>query len=75
MFSYALQFSYPFLIVGIVLQVAMSMLGRLVPTMQVFLTAIPMQILLTFFVLVLIINELIEKFYSVFLFEFSNLMQ
>lgn len=75
MFAYSLQFAYPFLITGIVLQVAMSMLGRLVPTMQVFLTALPMQVLLTFFVLLLIINGLILKFSDIFLYEFTTLMQ
>ena len=44
-FAVAIQMSTPFLVYGIVFAVALGLLARLMPTLQVFFIAMPMQIL------------------------------
>jgi flagellar biosynthesis protein FliR len=47
-FAVAIQMSTPFLVYGIVFAVALGLLARLMPTLQVFFIAMPMQILAGF---------------------------
>lgn len=50
-FTVAVQLTLPFLIVVLLLYVAMGVLARLMPQLQVFIFAIPIQIILTLFIL------------------------
>ncbi|MCX7338742.1 MAG: flagellar biosynthetic protein FliR [Alphaproteobacteria bacterium] len=70
-FVIAVQFSSPFLLVGIILQLAFGLLNRLVPQMQIFFVAMPLQIGLGLFVLALVISGMLLSFGEQFANEFS----
>lgn len=55
-FMLAMQLSAPLLIVGLIFYLGLGLLGRLMPQMQVFFVAIPLQIFLGFFVLSLFLS-------------------
>jgi flagellar biosynthetic protein FliR len=73
-FSVALQLSAPFIAVGIILNLAGGILARLMPTIQIFFLLMPVQIMLTFFVLMATVSgiflwymEYIEEGFGSFL--------
>jgi len=55
-FMIGLQISAPFVIVSLLLYIGMGVLSRLMPQVQVFLLAIPLQIMLSFVTLMLVIS-------------------
>ncbi len=55
-FKAGIQISIPFLIVGTLIQVGFGILGRLMPQVQVFFLAMPIQIFLSFLMLVLTLS-------------------
>lgn len=56
-FMTGVQLSIPFLVVGTLLQVGLGMLGRLIPQIQVFFLAMPLQILLSLLALLLVLSS------------------
>ena len=50
-FTLGMQLAAPFLVVSLIFYVMMGLLARLMPQMQVFFVAIPLQILLSFFIM------------------------
>jgi len=70
-FVLAVQMASPFLVIGLVFYAAMGLLGRLMPQIQVFFLAIPLQSMLGFFVLFLIITAL----FTWFLTSFENTLE
>jgi flagellar biosynthetic protein FliR len=55
-FKIGVQMSIPFLIVGTLVQVGLGLLGRLMPQVQVFFLAMPLQIFLSLLMLVMVIS-------------------
>ncbi len=61
-FGLALQLSMPFIIVSVMLYVALGLASRLMPQLQVFFVALPLQIVLGFLVLILTFGTLLSWF-------------
>lgn len=55
-FKIGAQLAIPFLIVGTLIQVGFGLLGRLMPQVQVFFLAMPVQIFLTFVIMMMVIS-------------------
>jgi len=65
-FLVALQLSAPFVIVGLIVYITMGILSRLMPQIQVFMLAVPAQILLSFFMLALVLSAMMLFWLSTF---------
>ena len=57
-FKIGLQLSAPFIVIGMMLYIAMGVLTRLMPQIQVFMLAMPLQILLSLVLLALVISSM-----------------
>ncbi len=55
-FKIGVQLAIPFLVVGTLLQVGFGMLGRLIPQIQIFFLAMPLQIFLSLITLLLVLS-------------------
>lgn len=55
-FRIGVQLAIPFLIVGLVTQIAFGLLGRLMPQVQIFFLAMPVQILLSLILLTMVLS-------------------
>ena len=55
-FKIGAQFAMPFIIVGLIMYLGFGLLGRLMPQLQIFFLALPLQILLSIIVLFLSIS-------------------
>lgn len=55
-FALGVQIAMPFLIVGLILQAGMGVLGRLMPQLQIFFLALPMQIMVGLMLLTMTIS-------------------
>lgn len=62
----ALQISFPFIIVSVIIQLALGFLNRLVPTVQVFFIGMPLQVISGFIILWAITGTILFKFSAVF---------
>ena len=71
-FKIGLQFSFPFLIVFIVLQIALGLMNRMIPQMQVFFVAMPFQILGGMVILFLTGGAILLNFGALFDHEFRH---
>jgi flagellar biosynthesis protein FliR len=74
LFSLGLQFSYPFLILSIVFQLAMGLLNKMISQMQVFFIAMPVQILVGLFLMGAMISTILFTFCNLFEAEFKRLL-
>ena len=61
-FRIGIQLSAPFLVFGLVFNLALGVLSRLMPQMQVFFVALPLSILLGFLFLVLVLGSMMGLF-------------
>ena len=61
-FELAMEMAAPFVVVGIILNLGLGLLSRLMPQVQIFFIALPLQILLGFVVLVLSISGILLWF-------------
>jgi flagellar biosynthetic protein FliR len=75
-FIIAVQMAAPFMVISLMVYIGMGVLSRLMPQVQVFLIAIPLQILLSMVTLTLVMSTLmffwLSKFESGMLFFFSG---
>ncbi len=55
-FTMAMQIAAPYIVVGLVFYLGLGLLARLMPQVQVFFIAIPLQLILSFFVMTLTIS-------------------
>jgi flagellar biosynthetic protein FliR len=55
-FGLGMQIAAPFLVVGLVFYLGLGLINRLMPQMQVFFIAMPLQIALAFFIMALTIS-------------------
>jgi flagellar biosynthetic protein FliR len=65
-FRIGVQLSAPFLIFGLVFNVSLGLLSRLMPQMQVFFIGLPLSILIGFIVLLLVIGAMMGTFLGYF---------
>jgi flagellar biosynthesis protein FliR len=61
-FALGVQLSAPFLVMGVVFNVGLGLISRLVPTLQVFFVAMPLGILLSFALLLAVIGMTLTVF-------------
>ncbi len=65
-FTIGLQIAAPFLIVSLLIYIGMGVLSRLMPQVQVFLMALPLQIMLSFLTLTLVVSTIFMYWLSKF---------
>ena len=68
-----MQIAAPFVVVGLLFQLGVGLLNRLMPQVQIFFVAMPLQIALGFFVLLLTISATMMWFLGAFESEVRNL--
>lgn len=71
-FALGLELAAPFLVFGFAVNVAIGMLGRLVPQIQVFFVAQPINILAGFFVMMLLLGSLMTIFLNYYATEMGR---
>ncbi|HWA31438.1 MAG TPA: flagellar biosynthetic protein FliR [Rhizomicrobium sp.] len=71
-FALGLELAAPFLVFGFAIHVAIGMLGRLVPQIQVFFVAQPINILAGFFVMMLLLGSLMTIFLNYYATEMGR---
>ena len=65
-FVIAMKISAPFLVVSIVLQAALGLLNKLMPQLPVFFVAMPVQIAVAFFLLLVVLPSMMMVFLDYF---------
>ena len=73
-FVWGIKFAAPIIILSMILNMGAGILSKLMPSIQVFFILTPMQMLMSFFVLFLIINDSIEWYMSEITIYLSNLL-
>ncbi len=71
MFSVAVRLGAPFIVVGIVFYFSLGLLNKLMPQMQIFFIAMPVNILIGFSIFLLLLSTLMGYYLS----EFRNALQ
>ena len=61
-FRVGIQLSGPFLVFGLVFNVALGVLSRLMPQMQVYFVAVPLSILIGFLILLIAVGAMMNGF-------------
>ena len=61
-FKIGLQLSAPFLVFGLVFNVALGVLARLMPQMQVYFVAVPLSIMIGFLILLVVVGAMMGSF-------------
>ncbi|CAO5678287.1 MAG: Flagellar biosynthetic protein FliR [Holosporales bacterium] len=70
-----LQFSFPFIIVGLVLNISIGLINKLIPQIQIFSVMPPAQLIIGFIILSLILPSLLEGFITIFKETYPKLLQ
>ena len=65
-FKIGIQLSAPFLVFGLVFNLGLGVLSRLMPQMQVFFVGVPLSILVGFLILLLVIGAMMGTFLDYF---------
>ena len=55
-FRIGVQFATPFIVISLMMYLALGVLARLMPQLQVFFIALPLQILISFLVLMVVLS-------------------
>lgn len=74
-FALALQFSGPFILMALILNLGMGVISRMQPQLQVFFLLLPVQIVLGLFLISLLLNPAIHLFLEFYLSTYGSLMQ
>ena len=61
-FRVGIQLSAPFLVFGLVFNVALGVLSRLMPQMQVYFVAVPLSIMIGFLILLIVVGAMMGSF-------------
>jgi flagellar biosynthetic protein FliR len=61
-FRVGIQLSGPFLVFGLVFNIALGVLSRLMPQMQVYFVAVPLSIILGFLILIVVVGAMMNGF-------------
>jgi len=72
-FVLAMQIAAPFVVVGLLFMIGVGLLNRLIPQVQIFFVAMPMQIAIGFFVLMLTVSAAMMWFLGAFETELRTL--
>jgi flagellar biosynthetic protein FliR len=72
-FVLAMQIAAPFIIVGLLFMLGVGLVNRLMPQVQIFFVAMPMQIVIGFFVLMLTVSAAMMWFMGIFETELRTL--
>ena len=73
-FALGLQLSAPFLVFGFAVSAAIGLLARLMPQMQVFFVAMPINLLLGFFLMMLLIGSMMTVFLHYYATEMARFL-
>ena len=73
-FLLGMQLASPFIVVAVVYNVALGLLARLMPTLQIFFIAMPLQIVLGIIVLATVVSSMMLWFMTNFTDKLSNLL-
>ena len=73
-FLLGMQLASPFIVVAVVYNVALGLLARLMPTLQIFFIAMPLQIILGIIVLATVVSSMMLWFLTNFADKLSNLL-
>ena len=71
-FALGLQLAAPFIVFGFVVSAAIGLLARLMPLMQVFFVAMPINILAGFFLMMLLMGSIMTVFLNYFATEMAR---
>ena len=63
-FRIGIQLSAPFLVFGLLFNLGLGVLSRLMPQMQVFFVGVPLSILVGFLILLLVVGAMMATFLS-----------
>jgi flagellar biosynthetic protein FliR len=63
-FRVGIQLSAPFLVFGLVFNIALGVLSRLMPQMQVYFVAVPLSIMIGFLILLIVVGAMMAAFLS-----------
>lgn len=66
MFSLGLQFSFPFILIGFVLNLSIGLVNKLIPQIQIFSVMPPAQLFVGFLLFVVLLAHLLEGFTIIF---------
>ena len=61
-FRVGIQLSAPFLVFGLVFNIALGVLSRLMPQMQVYFVAVPLSIMIGFLILLIVVGAMMTTF-------------
>jgi len=61
-FRVGIQLSAPFLVFGLVFNIALGVLSRLMPQMQVYFVAVPLSIMIGFLILLIVVGAMMASF-------------
>jgi flagellar biosynthetic protein FliR len=73
-FKIGLQLSAPFLVFGLVFNIGLGVLARLMPQMQVYFVGVPLSILVGFIILALVISAIMGTYLDYFIGVMHQLM-
>jgi flagellar biosynthesis protein FliR len=74
-FEIGVLLASPFIVVGLLLYLAAGILARLMPNMQVFFVIMPLQLLLSFFVMMAVFSSMMVKFIGSFTDIYAEFLQ
>ncbi|CAO4834276.1 MAG: Flagellar biosynthetic protein FliR [Holosporales bacterium] len=65
MFTLGLQFSFPFLLIGLVLNLGIGLINKLIPQVQIFSVMPPAQLMVFFFMLIALLPTILDGFLNI----------
>ncbi len=74
-FEIGVLLAAPSIVIGLLLYLAAGVLARLMPNMQVFFVIMPLQLLLSFFVMMVVFSAIMTKFITSFTDIYSDFLQ
>jgi flagellar biosynthesis protein FliR len=74
-FRVGVQLAAPSMVVALLLNLSAGIIARLMPNMQVFFVMMPLQILLSFFVLMIVFQMIMSEFAEFFTVTFSDFLE
>lgn len=73
MFVLGLQFSFPFILIGLILNLGIGLVNKLIPQIQIFSVMPPAQLMVFFFMLVAVLTSILDGFLNIFKDTFADL--
>lgn len=73
MFVLGLQFSFPFILIGLILNLGIGIVNKLIPQIQIFNVMPPAQLIVFFFMLVAVLTSILDGFLNIFKDTYADL--